>query len=194
MKKQWLFLGLVLLLICYVVYPSDLRKNVAVSAALASDLTCSGCVASTDIDLTGTYAWTGLHTYAGGRTTTIRAITGADALTSADCSRPITVTVGIDGSTITLPEASTVIGCVYKIIYIGADAGALVDLSPLDSDADGIEGNCTLAGSIVELSGTADADIGLTKATINTGDYLEVTAVGAAMWALTDSQGICANN
>lgn len=135
-----------------------------------------------------------IETEAGIYTSTVNAVTGADALIKNDCGRLTTVTAGIDGSTITLPEASTVLGCTYTISYIGADGGALVDISPLDSDADGIEGGCTLAASVVTFSGTADADIGLTKATSLTGDYIRLTAATSAMWVVTGCQGIWANN
>ena len=145
--------------------------------------------------IAGTLATSGLVTTTGGLTTgAVNAVTGADTLTSADCGKITTVTAGIDTAQIVLPEASTVIGCEFTIMYIGADAGALLDISPLDSDADGIDGTCTLAASVVTLSGTADADIGFTKATIQTGDTMKLTAVGAAQWIMHDVSGICANN
>ncbi len=123
-------------------------------------------------------------------------LTAAATLGLADCGRTFAVTAAIDTALITLPEASTVdnFGCTYEFVYTGADAGALLDISPLDSDADGIEGSCVLAASVVTFSGTADADIGLTKATILTGDGLKLTAVGAAVWWAHDITGICANN
>jgi hypothetical protein len=123
----------------------------------------------------------------------VNAVVGADSLVAADCGRITTATAGVDTFLVTLPEASTVIGCTLKIVYIGADGGALLDVTPLDSDTDGIEGGCTLAASVVTLSGTADANVKLTKATILTGDFLEVTSVGADLWILTNAQGICAN-
>ncbi len=130
----------------------------------------------------------------GGLVSTPNAVTGVDSLVVADCGRPTTVTAGIDGATITLPEASTVIGCTFDIYYTGADGGALVDISPLDSDADGIEGGCDSGGAVVTFSGTADADIGLTKATGLTGDSISITAVSASMFIVKDCRGIWANN
>lgn len=159
-----------------------------------------GSVDATLMNLADGYDWTGLHTFAdlaklnGGSTASINSVTGTDSLTSADCGRITTVTAGIDTHTITLPEASTVIGCKFKIVYVGASGGALVDISPLDSDADGIIGSCTLAASVVSFSGTADADIGLTKATSLIGDWIELTAVSASQYAVTGCQGIWANN
>jgi hypothetical protein len=146
--------------------------------------------------LRSTLGVTGLTTTTGGLTSgAVNAVTGVDSLTSADCGKITTVTEGIDTATITLPEASTVIGCTFHIMYIGTDAGALLDISPLDSDADGIEGSCKAAnGTTVTFSGTADADIGLTKATIVTGDVINLTAVGAAMWVAWGISGVCANN
>lgn len=165
-------------------------------ACIAGDLETNGALdvagAST---LTGAVSAAGLITTTGGLTSgSLNAITGADALTSADCGKITTVTAGIDGASITLPEASTVIGCTFELVYIGADGGALLDITPLDTDADGIEGSCVLAASVVTFSGTADADIGLTKATILTGDGLKLTAVSSAMWWAHDITGICANN
>jgi hypothetical protein len=134
-----------------------------------------------------------IYTRQGGGVATLGA---AATLSLADCGRTFSVTAAIDGSSITLPEASTAanFGCTYKFIYTGADAGALIDITPLDSDADGIEGGCTLAASVVTFSGTADADVGLTKASILTGDTISVTAMTSAMWVAHDIQGICANN
>lgn len=145
--------------------------------------------------LGGTLGVTGLITASGGLTgSTPNTVTGADSLVAADCGKETTVTAGIDGSTIVLPEASTVLGCTFTISYIGADGGALVDISPLDSDADGIEGGCTLAASVVNFSGTADADIGLTKATSQTGDFIKLNACSATQYCVVGCQGIWANN
>lgn len=176
---------------------------------------CSDCITADELDETDTYAFsdsgntfvgsltgdvtgnvtgntTGTHT--GAVTAALNAVTGTDSLTAADCGVTTTVTAGIDTHTITLPEASTVLGCTFKIVYIGASGGALVDISPLDSDADGIIGSCTLASSVVSFSGTADADIGLTKATGLIGDWIALTAVSASQYAVTGCQGIWANN
>ena len=121
-------------------------------------------------------------------------ITTTTSLDASDCGKSFSVTAGIDTLTITLPDADAALGCELTLSYTGADAGALVDISPLDSDADGIEGGCTLAASVVTFSGIADADIGLTKATGLTGDYIKLWACGAAMWCVVGCQGIWANN
>lgn len=123
-------------------------------------------------------------------------ITAVTSLDASDCGRSFGVTAGIDTATITLPDADQVLGCALTFSYVGADGGALVDISPLDSDADGIEGGCyeTATDTVVYFSGTADADIGLTKATALTGDYISMFACGAAMWCVTGCQGIWANN
>lgn len=144
--------------------------------------------------ITGALTVTGLITGSGGYTAgTATNITDTASLTTASCGVPITVTAAIDGKIITLPEASTVIGCTYTVIYSGANGAALLTISPLDSDADGIVGSCTLAGSIVSFSGTADADVKLTKATGLKGDYIKLTSVDAATWMVTGCQGIWAN-
>ena len=164
--------------------------HVDVGQALFDELVTMGAAATVGTTL----GVTGLSTFTGGWTAGLNAITGADSLVAADCGRITTITAGADGLEIVLPEASTVIGCTFELVYIGADAGALIDITPLDSDADGIEGSCVLAASVVTFSGTADADIGLTKASILTGDGLKLTAVSATMWWAHDITGICANN
>lgn len=123
-------------------------------------------------------------------------ITGVTALDASDCGKRFSVTAAADGDQITLPDADAVPGCEVSFHYVGADGGALVDISPLDSDADGIEGGCyeTTTDTVVYFSGTADADVGLTKATILTGDWIGMYACGAAMWCITGCQGIAANN
>jgi hypothetical protein len=133
---------------------------------------------------------TGISEFGSGFINNINTVTGADSLIPSDCGRLTTVSAGIDTFQIVLPEASTVLGCEYTISYIGADAGALLDISPLDSDADGIDGTC---GAVV-FSGTADADIGFTKATIQTGDMFKLSACSAAQWCITGCVGIAANN
>lgn len=170
------------------------------AACAAGDSNFTNVVASGDVtvgdDLVVSDAVTvaGLVNLNGGYETAITTVTGAYSLLPSDCGKIIAVTAGIDTNTMTLPEASTVLGCVYTIVYIGADAGALLDISPLDSDADGIEGGCTLASSVVTFSGTADADIGLTKATGLTGDMIQLAATTSAIWGVTSCKGIWANN
>ena len=164
-----------------------------------TDLTITGnninLTASSTVAVTGALTVSGLTTITGGLTSgAVNAVTGADTLTSVDCGKITTVTAGIDTNTLVLPEASTVIGCTFTIMYIGADGGALLDISPDDADDDGIAGSCTLAASVVEMSETADADVGFTKATINTGDNMKLTAVGANLWIMHSVTGICANN
>lgn len=121
-------------------------------------------------------------------------ITGAVTLDNSDCGRSFAITAAADTTSITLPALSaTTDGCTFRFHYVGADGGALVDISP--NAADGIEGSCTLAASVVELSGTDDADVGLTKATIKKGDTITIADVGDADdWYASAIQGICANN
>ena len=123
-------------------------------------------------------------------------ISDTTALDSSDCGRSFAVTAGINTKTITLPDADAVSGCELTFSYIGADAGALVDISPLDSDADGIEGGCyeTTTDTVVYFSGTADADIGLTAASALTGDWIKLWSCDNAMWCVVGCQGIWANN
>lgn len=145
---------------------------------------------------TNTLTWssdTGVTTFqygAIGILHTARDVTGSDTLTRADCGKTILVTAGIDGSSITLP--ATIEGCVLTFVYTGADGGALLDISP--NSADGVHGSCTLASSVLELSGTDDADFGFTKATINTGDTVTIVGDGSVGWFITACTGILANN
>jgi hypothetical protein len=122
-------------------------------------------------------------------------ITGTISLDASDCGKAFAVTAGIDTGTITLPDADAARGCYLTFSYVGADAGALLDISPLDSDADGIEGGLrAVNGDLTYFSGTADADIGLTKATSLTGDMIALHACGDAMWCVVTTIGIWANN
>ncbi|HJW75357.1 MAG TPA: hypothetical protein VJ787_06760 [Thermoleophilia bacterium] len=167
------------------------------TATVAGELCVEGDIESNGaLDIAGATTLTGFTTAAGGLGVPALSVTGVKSLALADCGKTVYVSAGIDTATITLPEASaaTAVGCAYTISYIGADGGALLDISPLDTDADGIEGGCTLAASVVYFSGTADADIGLTKTTGLTGDFIRLAACGAAMWCVTGCQGIWANN
>lgn len=160
-----------------------IEGNGALDIAGASTLTGAVTMGST-LGITGALA------PSGGFNPGITAVTDTATLTAADCGSLITVSAGIDTKTITLP--ATVAGCEYKFNYIGADGGALVDISP-DAD-DAIHGSCTLAASVVEFSGTDNADIGLTKATANTGDTITIIGDGGEGWYVTACAGIWANN
>lgn len=164
---------------------ADGNLNVAGTSTLSGAVT-----ASTTLAVTGNSTFTGAARAVSG------AITGVTALDADDCGKTFSVSAGIDGAAITLPDADAVLGCDLTFSYIGADAGALVDITPLDSDADGIEGGCyeTATDTVVYFSGTADADIGLTKTTALTGDYIKLVACDAAMWCVVGCMGIWANN
>ena len=124
-------------------------------------------------------------------------ITSSTTLDASDCGKNFSVTMAA-ATTITLPDADAARGCYLTFSFTGADAagGNILDITPLDSDADGIEGGCYEAtgDSIVYFSGTADADIGLTAATALTGDYISLHACGDAMWCVVGCLGIWANN
>lgn len=117
-------------------------------------------------------------------------ITGALTLDTDDCGKTLYVTAGIDTATITLP--ATVDGCEYRVVYTGADGGALLDISPAAADA--IHGSCTLAASVLEFNGTDDNDVGLTKTTANTSDTITLLGDGSAGWYTQSCTGIWANN
>jgi hypothetical protein len=125
------------------------------TADSAETVLITGTTATTALDVAvGEAVFAETATFTLGQVGPVNTVTGTDTLVKGDCSRLTIVTAGIDTQTITLPEASTVLGCELTISYTGADAGALVDITPLDSDADGIEGGCTLAASVVTFSGT----------------------------------------
>lgn len=151
-----------------------------------------------NIDVGGTATVAGAVTLSGALsvdslTTSATSITDTTTLTAADCGTQLFVTAGIDTKSITLPALATVgSGCRYEFFYVGADGGALVDISPNASD--GIEGTCTLAASIVTFSGTDDADIGLTKATGIQGDSITLVSGDASDWYVQACSGIWANN
>lgn len=129
-------------------------------------------------------AWT----FKAGVIKTTKAVTGAVTLDASDCGKTMLVTAGIDTNSITLP--AVIDGCELTFVYVGADDGALLDISPNASD--GIFGTCTLASSIVTFSGTDDADIGLTKSGGNKGDMIKL--VGGTDWYVVACSGIWANN
>jgi len=131
-----------------------------------------------------------------GAITTSAAISGTDSLIAAvtldatDCGKILFVTDAADGDAITLP--ATIAGCEYTFMFVGSDDGALIDISPNANDA--AHGSCTLAASVMELSGTDDADFGLTKSGANTGDTMTIMGDGTEGWYVTTCTGIWANN
>lgn len=127
---------------------------------------------------------------AGVKSATVDMGGGNLTLDASDCGKTIIVDAGDDSFTTTLP--ATIAGCEFKWVYVGADGGALLDISPNASD--GIYGGCTLAASVVTFSGTDDADVGITKDTINKGDMISIIGDGVDGWVTTGALGICANN
>lgn len=119
-------------------------------------------------------------------TTTISGVTTLDA---SDCGKTHFVDAAADDDLITLP--ATIAGCELRFVYVGADDSCLIELSPNAND--GIHGLCTLAASIVEFSGTDDADVKLTKATSGTGDSMTLIGDGSVGWYVTACNGIWAN-
>lgn len=117
-------------------------------------------------------------------------ITGATSLDASDCGKTFFVTDDADGDAISLP--ATIAGCEYRFVFVGSDGGALVDISPAAADA--VHGSCTLASSVLELSGSDGADFGFTKSTINTGDRVSIIGDGSVGWFITECAGILANN
>ena len=117
----------------------------------------------------------------------VTTITGNTTLTQADSGGVFLVAT--DAIAVTLP--ATVAGVTYAFVNTGADGGNIITISP--NAADGIHGTVTLAGSVVEFSGTDDADIANTKATANTGDFIRLVGDGSVGWMVVGSSGIWAN-
>ena len=137
----------------------------------------------------------GTWTFTAGLAGTENAVTGVDSLVVQDCGRWTSVTAGIDGATLTLPDVTaTPAGCTFHIQYTGASAGALLDISPLDSTADGIYGSCDSGAAVVTFSGTDDADIGLVKATSIKGDWIKLTSDAVTGFYVSGCMGVWANN
>lgn len=184
----------------------DLTVGGAAGALTFSDTASSIVVPDNDasaLDLGSTGLLNGLRydstdnaenlLYTAGLSGAAVSITGATTLDYSNCGKAHFVTAGIDTASITLPALATVTtGCELTFFYVGADGGALLDISPNASD--GIEGTCTLAASIVTFSGTDDADIGLTKATGIQGDSITLVAGNADDWYVKACSGIWANN
>lgn len=108
----------------------------------------------------------------------------AETLTAPeDCFS--SVYISIDNTVVSLPSLAGATsgtegdGCEITFFITAADAGALVNISP--DPTDNIEGSCvgvTGAGNatVVELTGTANKDIVLAKATQNKGDRVTLVA------------------
>jgi len=122
-----------------------------------------------------------------GHKAVVETLTTSQTLDTADSGKVFLIAT--DSLTITLP--ATEAGLVYTFINSGADGNNIITISPNASDA--IHGTVTLAGSVVEFSGSDDADIVNTKATANTGDMIQLIGDGSAGWYSTMSQGIWAN-
>jgi len=118
--------------------------------------------------------------------------TAAVSLDKSDCGTWQFLGDNMDADTIDLP--STVAGCVLNFMFKGTDGGALVDISPAAADA--IHGSCyeETGDSLVQFSGADNADIGLTKVTANTGDYITLVGDGVDGWYVAGCAGIWANN
>ncbi|KKL80267.1 hypothetical protein LCGC14_2006470 [marine sediment metagenome] len=76
-------------------------------------------------------------------------------------------------------------------ISTGADGNNIVRLSP--AAADGIFGTITLAGSVVQMAGTADTDLLLTKGSALKGDSVQLLGDGVDGYAIVASTGIWAS-
>jgi hypothetical protein len=115
----------------------------------------------------------------------------ATTLTHEDSGKTILMTA-IDNTVIALPAAATTdLGTVFQFFYTGADGGAKISISPAAADA--IHGTITLAASVVELNGTDNKDLILTKTSCTTGNSVNLMSDGVQGWYVLNSTGIWAS-
>jgi signal peptide peptidase SppA len=124
----------------------------------------------------------------------IKAITGQTTLGLEDCGKMVTVSAGLDTHNIVLPPASTATGCLFRFVYVGADASVDLTITPTDAgNADTIIGNCTTStGTIVSLNTAADGDINLTKGTSLKGDGISLMGCSSSAYCVVQCQGVWA--
>ena len=108
------------------------------------------------------------------------------ALTDADNGRVFEVAT--DALVITLPSVASNLR--YTFVNTGADGANIITISP--AAADGIHGTITLAGTVVQLSGTVNKDLINTKATSFTGNTVVLQGTSAG-WVVISSTGIWAS-
>ena len=98
-----------------------------------------------------------------------------------------------DNTVVQLPDAAAANkGCEITVFNSGADAAALVSISPHSSDT--IEGSCigtTGAGAatLINFTGTANKDIQNTKATAQKGDVAKIVSDGTSAWYVLSCMG-----
>ena len=138
-----------------------------------------------DADGTATGLYVGTAGFSG--ITPLELVTDDKILTVADSGKIFTIAT--DAKTFTLP--STAAGLTYTFVCTAADGGALVSISP--ATADGIFGTITLAASVVQMAGTANTDVDLTKSTQLKGDSITLVGDGVDGWAIVASTGIWAS-
>lgn len=97
--------------------------------------------------------------------------------------------IATDAKTFTLP--ATAVGLEYTFVNTGSDGNNIITISP--NAADGIFGTITLAGTVVQMAGTADTDIINTKASALKGDMVKLIGDGVDGWAIVSISGIWAS-
>ena len=117
----------------------------------------------------------------------VETITASLSLVAADSGKVFFIAT--DGLTITLP--ATVEGLDFTFVNTGADGANIIRLSPNASD--GIFGTLTLAATVVQMAGTADTDLLLTKGTSLKGDSCQLVGDGVDGYAIVASTGIWAS-
>jgi hypothetical protein len=129
--------------------------------------------------------------FTGSRTESL-AVTGAVTYDGGHCGKTMFVADAADADAQDLP--ATIAGCELTFMFAGSDGGALVDISPNASDA--IHGSCyeEAGDTLTQFNGTDDNDVGLTKATANTGDYIKLIGDGSVGWFVQGCIGIWVNN
>jgi hypothetical protein len=119
----------------------------------------------------------------------VETLTASTSLDAGDSNK--TFLIGTDALVMSLP--ATVAGLRYTFVNSGADGNNIITVSPVA--ADGIAGTITLAASVVQLDGTVNKDIILTKATALMGDTFTLLGTGVTgthAWIVESSTGIYA--
>ena len=100
--------------------------------------------------------------------------------------------VATDGLTVTLPKIeSHNLGMEFLVRNTGGDGGNIITLSP--DAADGVNG--TIANSAADSvgSGVVNKNFVNTKATANSGDFVQLRAVALTKWFISGGVGIWAS-
>lgn len=126
----------------------------------------------------------GAVTFSGSQITSWTLDTDNVTLTASNCGEYHAIAT--DAKTYTLP--TTIAGCEYTFINMGADDAVLLTITPNDSVADKIVGTC----AAVVFTGTDDGDVTNTKSGANQGDWIRIIGDGNIGWTTIGCDGVWA--